>query len=96
MTGGYTANPSVDGLNSGHIAHRSCETNFGIEAAQQQATYHQRELQQCADERLRQQQEEESRQAAALETALSLASQCQAVLEELGAQEAQRSQQMAE
>ena len=96
VTGGSTANPSVDGLNRGHIAHRSRETNFRNEAAQWQATYDQRELQQQADERLRQQQQQESRQAVALETALSLASQHQAVFDELGAQEAQRQQQMAE
>ena len=96
VTGGYTANPSVDGLNRGHIAHRSRETNFRIEAAQRQATFRQREVQQQADERLRQQQEEEARRAAALETALSLANQRQAVFDELGAQEALRQQQMAE
>ena len=74
VTGGYTPNPSLHGLNRGHISHRSHETNFRIEAAQQQATFHQRDVQQLADKRLRQQQKEESRQAAALETALSVAS----------------------
>jgi len=103
MTGGNTASPSVDGLNRGHIAHRSHETNFRNEAAQQQAAYCQRELQQQADKRLRQQekesrqqQQEESRQTAASETALNLASQWQAVFDELVAQEALRQQQMAE